>query len=61
MSTDPGFHQESSAFWLQSHFCLLGLYIARVQPPQDPGKSEGKTVSAIDLERDKERMLKIRK
>ena len=31
------------------------------QPPQDPGKSEGETASVIDLERDKERMLKIRK
>ena len=35
--------------------------LAGVQPPQDPGESEGKTGSAIDLERDKERMLKIRK
>ena len=32
-------------------------YIAGVQPPQDPGEPEGKTASAIDLERDKERIL----
>ena len=30
---------------------------AGVQPPQDPGKPEGEMASAIDLERDKERML----
>ena len=34
---------------------------AGVQPPQDPGKPEGGTASVIDLERDKEKMLKIRK
>ena len=28
---------------------------AGVQPPQDPGKPEGETALAIDLERDKER------
>ena len=37
------------------------ILTARVQPPQDPGKPEGETAPAIDLERDKERMLKIRK
>ena len=30
---------------------------AGVQPPQDPGEPEGKTASADDLERDKERIL----
>ena len=30
-------------------------------PPQDPGKPEGETALVIDLERDKERMLKTRK
>ena len=30
---------------------------AGVQPPQDPGEPEGKTASADDLERHKERML----
>ena len=30
---------------------------ARVQPPRDPGEPEGKTASADDLERDKERIL----
>ena len=34
---------------------------AGVQPPQDPGEPEGKKALAIDLERDKERMLKVRK
>ena len=34
---------------------------ARVQPPQDPGEPEGKMAWAIDLERDKERILYIRK
>ena len=37
------------------------MYSAGVQPPQDPGKPEGERAWAIDLERDKERMLKIRK
>ena len=36
-------------------------WFAGVQPPQDPGKPEGETALAIDLEREKERMLKIRK
>ena len=40
---------------------LAELFIAGVQPPQDPGKPEGGTASVIDLESDKERMLKIRK
>ena len=31
--------------------------LAGVQPPQDPGEPEGKTVLADDLERDKERIL----
>ena len=39
----------------------IKLPTARVQPPQDPGKPKGEMASAIDLERDKERMLKIRK
>ena len=34
---------------------------AGVQPPQDPGEPEGKMAWAIDLERDKERILYIRK
>ena len=34
---------------------------AKVQPPQDPGEPEGKMALADDLERHKERMLKIRK
>ena len=34
---------------------------AGVQPSQDPGKPEWEMASVIDLERDKERMLKIRK
>ena len=34
---------------------------AGVQPPQDLGEPEGKTELAIDLGRDKERMLTIRK
>ena len=34
---------------------------AGVQPPQGPGEPEGKTASADDLERDKERILQIRK
>ena len=36
---------------------LAELFIAGVQPPQDPGEPEGKTASADDLERDKERIL----
>ena len=36
---------------------LMGRLIAGVQPPQDPGEPEGKTASADDLERDKERIL----
>ena len=36
-------------------------FIDRVQPPQDPGEPEGKMVLVDDLERDKERILKIRK
>ena len=36
-------------------------WFAGVQPPQDPGKPEGETASVINLERNKERMLKIRK
>ena len=31
---------------------LAELFIAGVQPPQDPGKPEGETASAIDLERE---------
>ena len=36
---------------------LSRLKSAGVQPPQDPGEPEGKTASADDLERDKERIL----
>ena len=36
---------------------ILEWVAAGVQPPQDPGKPEGKTASADDLERDKERIL----
>ena len=32
----------------------LTVWIARVQPPQDPGEPEGKMALADDLERDKE-------
>ena len=48
------------------HFLLQGIIptqgvntslLAGVQPPQDPGEPEGKTSSADDLERDKERIL----
>ena len=35
----------------------IKLPTSRVQPPQDPGEPEAKTASAIDLERDKERIL----
>ena len=31
---------------------LAELFIVRVQPQQDPGKPEGETASAIDLERE---------
>ena len=35
----------------------MQIKTAGVQPPQDPGEPEGKMASAIDLERDKERIL----
>ena len=36
---------------------ILEWVAAGVQPPRDPGEPEGKTASADDLERDKERIL----
>ena len=50
---DQNFHNSAAA-------AAKSLY-ARVQPPQDPGKPEGEMASVNDLERDKERMLQIRK
>ena len=35
----------------------MQIKTAGVQPLQDPGEPEGKMASAIDLERDKERIL----
>ena len=55
---------ENSTLLLIYHCHFLGLCFAPhvlstagVQPPQDPGEPEGKTASADDLERDKERIL----
>ena len=63
--------QDFFLFWIssESHWLLSsikktllhtksnGWNIAGVQPPQDPGEPEGKMALAIDLERDKERIL----
>ena len=46
------------AFWrLRLDFVVSLVEPARVQPLQGPGEPEGKTALAIDLERDKERIL----
>ena len=56
--TEKGF-LISSCYSLE--LCIQILISAGVQPPQDPGEPEGKTALVNDLERDQERILKIRK